>query len=49
MLKSGWGICIDEGKGVTQNKAEAVQWYRKAADQGHAKGQYNLGVMYKQG
>jgi hypothetical protein len=26
-----------------------VYWYQKAADQGHAKAQYNLGVMYANG
>ncbi|MDA9975969.1 hypothetical protein N9F34_03995 [Alphaproteobacteria bacterium] len=29
--------------------AEAVKWYRKAADQGFALGQYALGVMYGNG
>ena len=27
----------------------AVKWYRKAAEQGSAKAQYNLGVMYAEG
>eukprot|EP00942_MAST-04A_sp_MAST-4A-sp1_P008814 g8814.t1 len=26
-----------------------VEWYTKAAEQGYARGQYNLGVMYKYG
>ena len=26
-----------------------MQWYRKAAEQGYADAQYNLGVMYAQG
>jgi TPR repeat protein len=26
--------------------AEAVKWYRKAADQGYAEAQLNLGIMY---
>ena len=34
------------GRGVPQNDAEAVKWYRKAAEQGFAQAQYNLGVMY---
>ena len=29
--------------------SEAVKWYRKAADQGHAKAQYNLGWCYANG
>ena len=39
----------DEGLGVTEDDAEAVKWYRKAADQGHASAQYNLGLMYQYG
>ncbi|MGU9956132.1 MAG: hypothetical protein ACNYPI_00330 [Arenicellales bacterium WSBS_2016_MAG_OTU3] len=35
------------GQGVTQDCKHAVQWYRKAAEQGIAKAQYNLGVMWK--
>ena len=29
------GVMYAEGQGVPQNYAEAVKWYRKAADQGH--------------
>jgi tetratricopeptide (TPR) repeat protein len=29
--------------------AEALKWYRKAADQGSASTQFNLGLMYAQG
>ena len=39
----------DSGEGVPENDAEAVKWYRKAADQGDADAQYNLGVMYASG
>ena len=39
----------DNGEGVPENDAEAVKWYRKAADQGYAKAQSNLGVMYDNG
>ena len=39
----------DNGKGVPQDYAEAVKWYRLAADQGKASAQYNLGVMYERG
>ena len=35
-----------EGRGVPQDYAEAVNWYRKAANQGDAMAQYNLGSMY---
>jgi TPR repeat protein len=40
------GEIYAEGKQVRQDYAEAVKWYRKAADQGLAKAQYNLGVLY---
>ena len=32
-----------------ENYAEAVKWFRRAADQGYARGLYNLGVMYEKG
>ena len=34
---------------MKQDYAEAVRWFRKAAEQGHAGAQSNLGVMYKNG
>ena len=34
------------GRGVSQNDAEAVRWFRRSAEQGHALGQANLGFMY---
>jgi len=37
------------GQGVRQDYAEAVAWFRKAADQGLADAQSNLGVMYQYG
>jgi TPR repeat protein len=36
------------GKGL-QDLAQAVQWYRKAADQNHLPAQYNLGLMLSTG
>ena len=39
----------DRSKASQQNYAEAVKWYRKAAEQGVALTQFNLGVMYLQG
>ena len=38
-----------KGKGVPQDDAEAVKWYHKAAEQGDADAQNNLGVMYRNG
>ena len=43
------GIMYSYGKGVPQDYAEAVRWYRKAADQGNASAQFNLGCMYYNG
>jgi len=41
------GIMYDTGLGVPQDYAEAVKWYRTAADQGRARAQNNLGVTYQ--
>ena len=41
----GLGNMYPFGKGVAQNHAEAIKWYRLAADQGNADGQYDLGVI----
>jgi TPR repeat protein len=35
----------DNGRGVAQDEVKAAQWYRKAAEQGDAEAQFNLGVM----
>ena len=37
------------GRDVPQDDAEAVKWFRRAADQGHVSAQFNLGVMYADG
>ena len=37
------------GRGVPQDEAEALQWYRRAAEQGDADAQNNLGTMYAKG
>jgi two-component system sensor histidine kinase CreC len=39
----------DKGQGVAQDHKQALRWYRKAADQGNASAQYNLGWMYSKG
>jgi TPR repeat protein len=39
----------DKGEGVAKDDAEAARWYRKAAEQGYAKAQFNLGFMYANG
>jgi branched-chain amino acid aminotransferase len=43
------GISYYLGKGVPQDYAESVRWYRKAATAGDAAGQCNLGLAYANG
>lgn len=60
LLNAGWttedavalnnlGWLHAKGKGVKQNYATALDWFRKAADQGSTMAQTNLGWMYEQG
>jgi TPR repeat protein len=37
------------GQGVPQDYAQALTWYRRAADQGEAGAQFMLGVIYDNG
>ena len=39
----------EEGRGVAQSYEEASVWYRKAAEQGHADAQLNLGYNLANG
>lgn len=43
------GIMYQQGLGVPQNNAEAANWYRRAAENGHVRAQQNLGAMYEEG
>ncbi len=43
------GECYDFGQGIAENKAEAVKWYKKAAERGYAKAQRALGICYECG
>ena len=43
------GIVCSNGKGTAKDDAEAVVWWRKAAEQNFALAQNNLGVMYDNG
>ena len=40
---------FNNGRGVPQNDAEAMKWFRLAANQGDAEAQFNLGVMFRDG
>ena len=40
------GVMYANGEGVLKDEAEAVRWYRLAAEQGHAAAQFNLGNSY---
>ena len=44
-----FGQMAFDGDGMEQDYVQAANWYKIAADQGHAKAQHNLGLMYEQG
>ena len=39
----------EDGQGVIQNDVKAGEWYLKAAEQGHVRAQYFLGLMHYEG
>ena len=43
------GVMYANGLRVAEDDAEAVRWFRMAAEQGHAPAQHNLGLMYTEG
>ena len=43
------GVMYNNGYGVPQDAAEALRWYRQAAEQGHTGTQLMLGFMYAKG
>lgn len=43
------GLSVQGGEGGPQDNAEALSWFRKAADHGSADAQYALGVIYADG
>ena len=47
--QSTLGVMYRNGESVPQDYAEAVRWYRLAADQGYADAQHNAGLMYANG
>ncbi len=49
MAQFNLGAMYERGQGVPQDYFQAVRWYRRAAEQGHASAQFNLGLMYNRG
>jgi TPR repeat protein len=55
ILLQATAACTDLGKSsatgevVPQDYGEAARWFRRAAEQGHAEAQYNLGLLYGNG
>jgi TPR repeat protein/predicted Ser/Thr protein kinase len=43
------GDCYEEGVGVRWDYAEAMRWYRKAADVGNSSAMTNIGRLYRNG
>jgi hypothetical protein len=43
------GRAYEDGTGVAQDDAKAVEWFPKAAEQGNSQAQNSLGVMYALG
>jgi TPR repeat protein len=41
------GVMYDKGEGAPRDHAEAMKWYRKAADQGNAEAQLALEIANK--
>jgi TPR repeat protein len=39
----------EHGLGVKEDQTEAVYWYRKAAEQGDANAQFQMGKRYAEG
>ena len=42
------GLIYDNGHGVAPDHGRAVEWWRLAAAQGHARAEYSLGHMYQE-
>ena len=43
------GTCYMDGLGVEKDYAEALKWYRRAAEMGFASSQVNMGAFYLNG
>ncbi|RJT92754.1 sel1 repeat family protein [Arthrobacter frigidicola] len=46
MAQNLMGLAYKCGMGVKQNHAASIQWFRRAAEQGEADAQFNLGRLY---
>jgi TPR repeat protein len=40
------GFLYFDGKSIPRDLAQAAYWFKKAAEQGHARAQYNLATCY---
>ena len=40
------GLCYESGRGVSKDAAQAIIWFRRAAEQGYDEAQYTLGCCY---
>ena len=49
VINTSWVSKYRDGTGMPQDDTEAVKWFRKAAEQGDASAQNDLGVMYQNG
>ena len=44
------GSFYDEGKGaLTKDASQAIEWYRRAAEQGHVNALLKMGICHMQG
>ena len=48
MLNTTLAFATSSGEGVAKDAAEAVKWYRKAAEQNHAGGSEQSGPLLRQ-
>ena len=49
MHNAFWEHCTLKAMACRRTMCKALKWYRSAAEQGHAKAQYYLGVMFDMG
>ena len=49
MAQNQLGQCYSSGKDLPKDDALAAFWFRKAAEQGDDRAQYNLGISYYNG